>query len=69
MKEEAMTGSGSCPFCQSLNVKYSDAELDGEQVSFPFTCEGCGKKGKEWYSLSYIESLIEVEEKEKQNGK
>lgn len=50
---------GLCPNCNSGNLDYGPIEPNGESIFYPFTCEDCGTKGKEYYSLEYSETLIQ----------
>jgi hypothetical protein len=49
-------GQGQCKICGSLALEYGAVELEGEQLHYPYTCLNCGNHGKEWYSLTYVES-------------
>jgi len=48
---------GYCPQCQSQNLQYETCINDGEQLYYPFACNDCDYEGKEWYRLTYIESV------------
>lgn len=55
---------GKCKKCQSEDLKYHSMELLdlANEVYYPFTCEKCGVDGREYYSLTYIETIMEGEE-------
>ena len=49
--------SGECPKCGSEGICYGDSALHDEQMCYEFTCGECGCAGKEWYRLTYIETV------------
>jgi hypothetical protein len=57
MKEYKMLINGKCPQCLSENLSYKTCVNEGMQLYYPFICEDCNYEGKEWYSLTYIESV------------
>lgn len=45
---------GTCGKCGSEDLDYGAMKLTGDcMVYYPFTCNGCGAEGKEWYNLDY----------------
>lgn len=44
---------GKCPLCGSNNLEYFPVELDGEYLSYPYTCKECGTNGEEFYYLEF----------------
>jgi len=44
---------GYCLNCNSDNITYEAAQIDGEALYYPYTCEDCNTKGKEYYVLTY----------------
>ena len=44
---------GSCPCCTSTNLAYDSANIDGENISYPWECQDCGSNGTEWYALEF----------------
>lgn len=44
--------SDICPICGSY-LDYEPIELEGDMIYYPYTCENCGAKGEEWYSLEF----------------
>ena len=44
---------GSCPCCGNTNLSYDSANIDGENISYPWECQDCGSNGSEWYSLEF----------------
>jgi len=45
---------GKCPKCEK-DLEYAGGfELEGEQLGYSAFCE-CGWRGKEWYSLTFID--------------
>lgn len=44
---------GRCPRCGGTNLNYGVIGVDGEQIYYPWTCEECGAKGKEWHMLTF----------------
>jgi len=58
---------GKCPNCDSDDLDYGSLELEsinGEAVYYEFTCNKCGKSGKEWYNLEYTESISYKDDEE-----
>jgi hypothetical protein len=47
---------GECFKCDSSNLEYDRANIDGEELSYDYECKDCGHFGKEWYSVGYIET-------------
>lgn len=54
------TYQGQCPKCDSENLTYGVAEIDGEGLFYPFTCDDCKTEGEEWYGLQFEESIINI---------
>ena len=50
---------GVCPKCKQTMLIYKDAERSDDNLFYPWRCANCKAKGKEWYSLSFIEHEIE----------
>jgi hypothetical protein len=47
---------GQCPICGEFNLEYGCFEMDNDSMGYyPWECNDCHTKGKEWYSLEYIE--------------
>jgi len=47
---------GQCPRCKKGNLTYGKRiESDGEHIYYPFKCDDCGLKGKEWYYVEFTE--------------
>ena len=36
---------GRCPLCGSNCLEYGNSELDGDYMSYEWTCEKCGSEG------------------------
>ena len=49
---------GICPKCGSENLDYQDSEEKDEYLVYEFECEKCGATGKEWYTVSYLETVL-----------
>ncbi len=58
MDIKKITGSGICPKCKKTNLTYGDSETIDENLSYDFTCDDCGAYGKEWYDVTYSETMI-----------
>jgi len=56
---------GECPNCGNSNLNFNNTDylLDGG-VEYHFTCPNCGSVGKEVYVLSYLNSVVEVEDEQ-----
>ena len=60
-KEKFMTSithycQGQCAKCGSDNLDYQAQELQDNSCYYPYVCQECGHVGKEWYSLSYVDT-------------
>lgn len=54
-------GQGECKNCGSLDLDYGESEVQDESYYYRFTCNSCGKSGKEWYDLVYSETVMDDE--------
>lgn len=50
---------GKCPKCNSENLIYDTFVYHAATIYYPFTCDDCGRSGKEWYNVVYIESELD----------
>ena len=57
MNEKIIYERNKCPYCGSENIEYGSLELVDEQMYYRMTCKDCKKDSREWYSLSYIETV------------
>ena len=62
-KKPKFQEAGKCPNCGSENLDYGDYELEGETISYEFTCDDCGTYSKEYFNLTYCETIIEGQER------
>lgn len=53
--------AGICPVCGSEELSYGSIDASYNNVSYPWTCENCGSKGKEYYSLTFEEHVVDEE--------
>lgn len=44
---------GVCPVCNSENLEYGSSDIDGDFISYDWTCEDCKSEGLEWYELTF----------------
>ena len=44
--------AGVCPYCGGL-LSFDDAEKDEEGFIYPWTCNDCGRQGKETYEVTF----------------
>ena len=44
---------GKCPYCNSENITYGSLELSGSDIFYPATCDDCGTKYKEYYTIQF----------------
>ena len=49
---------GKCN-CGSENITYGISYPDNDNYLYEFTCDDCGKEGKEYYFMEYIETITE----------
>ena len=45
--------SGKCPKCSSENLEYDTIDLENGCVYYPFMCNNCNFRGREWYELEF----------------
>lgn len=51
---------GVCPACGEADLDYGDVQYDSELVCYyPWTCNQCGAKGKELYSMEFYEQRVD----------
>jgi hypothetical protein len=55
---EKIIRAGLCA-CGSEEITYGEMNIDGENLSYDFTCDKCGATGKEWYDVSYSETKMD----------
>ena len=48
---------GKCPKCNSEDLEYESSDVNGEGISYPYTCNGCGFEGMEWYDVIFSNHL------------
>lgn len=53
VKDELANEVGVCPKCKSEDLDYGVMELKGEKAFYPYICNNCGCKGREWYDLEF----------------
>lgn len=55
-------GAGQCGNCKSTDIEYGESGVDDESYYYKFTCNNCGKTGREWYDLVYSETMMDEDE-------
>jgi C4-type Zn-finger protein len=53
MYKDNLVEQGTCPKCNGTDLDYTILEIEGNLLYYPWTCNDCGTKGKEWYSLEF----------------
>ena len=51
---------GRCPYCGSEDIDWGSAEPVDNMMSYPMTCNKCGKKSIEWYEMIYTSTIGDV---------
>ena len=54
-------GSGECGKCGSEDIDYGSSEIVDDSLSYEFHCNACGADGKEWYDITYSETVMDGE--------
>jgi hypothetical protein len=54
MYKDNLVEQGNCPKCNGTDLDYTILEINDNMLHYPWTCNDCGTKGKEWYSLEFI---------------
>lgn len=49
---------GVCPICGNSDPDYGGCEPDGEQMYYEISCDKCNFVGREYYDLSYSETVV-----------
>lgn len=52
---------GRCPRCGSYNLIYKDLCLCNGAMYYPWECENCHSKGREWYDIAFSDQEITEE--------
>ena len=69
IKEHVVVGTESetkkgdartCPTCGS-EVEYGRGQVDGNDYVYKWTCEECGAYGREYYDMTFSESIVDGE--------
>mgnify|MGYP003137859189 CR=1 FL=1 len=47
---------GNCAKCDNDDIDYLESGIEGEEYYYTYECVKCEHIGKEWYSLTYIET-------------
>ena len=53
MENYRTKSQGQCPVCKSLDINYDTFVYRGDYGYYPYDCNDCGNKGREYYSLVY----------------
>jgi len=48
---------GKCANCNSANIEYGSSNLHDDMHAYDYFCEDCKESGKEWFNLTYIETI------------
>lgn len=57
-KELIRTEEGRCGVCLSRDIAKGDSFIEGDQLAQEVKCNKCGSVGKEWYNLSYYQTIM-----------
>lgn len=69
LHQEAVTDKGQCGHCHSLDIEFDSHNSLEDGIEYFFTCNKCGKKGREIYSLEYLRTIMEKVKQEEKDGK
>lgn len=50
---------GRCGNCGNEDIEYGSIGTTRRDLSLRFTCNKCGKSGKEWHDLVYSETTMD----------
>jgi len=57
---------GVCPACEAVALDYSPVQTDDSGVHYPWECQSCEARGKEYYTIEFSHhdemSAQEIEE-------
>jgi hypothetical protein len=53
---------GRCPNCNSSELEFGDSDNVGNYIAYEFECLDCGETGKEWYTVTYLETVLDKDE-------
>jgi hypothetical protein len=48
---------GKCANCNSDNIEYGNSGMIDESMYYEYDCNDCDEVGKEWYNLTYVETI------------
>lgn len=51
--------AGICPVCGSEELRYGSINVEDSSVFYPWFCESCCSNGKEYYSLTFEEHVVD----------
>lgn len=54
---KASNNIGKCVNCNSINIDYENCEMVDDMISYEYSCNDCESNGKEWYEITYVESI------------
>lgn len=52
---------GVCANCHSDDISYGILDMQDEQVFHSYLCLNCGKDGKEFYNIEFVENISYIE--------
>lgn len=53
---------GRCPNCNSSELEFGDSDNVDNYIAYEFECLDCGETGKEWYTVTYLETVLDKDE-------
>lgn len=59
MSEKKQTKEGECPSCKSTNIEYGMMIPEDDSVYYEVYCNKCDSDIREYYKLTYSESIID----------
>ena len=64
MNDYISKSKGQCPVCKSYDINYDTFVYEGDYGYYPYDCNDCGNKGKEYYSIVYDITSTRINEQE-----
>lgn len=52
---------GECPVCRSSDLEYQPAQVDDLCLYYDRTCNTCGSKWTEWYTVDFYSQRLDYD--------
>lgn len=63
MNKNKISEEGKCPKCNTGNIQYGLFNMLDDGGYYEYHCPDCGSDGREWYKMTYLETIDNGERK------